>query len=85
KQEDPTTTPVEEDPTTTPVEEDPTTTPAEVEPTTTPADNTPTTTPGDSADTEPTQGGGCGGFVALGVIACVIPAAVVICSKKKED
>ena len=85
KQEDPTTTPVEEDPTTTPVEEDPTTTPAEVEPTTTPADNTPTTTPGGSADTEPTQGGGCGGFVALGVIACVIPAAVVICSKKKED
>ena len=29
--------------------------------------------------------GGCSGFVALGVIAAIIPAAAVICSKKKED
>ena len=26
--------------------------------------------------------GGCGGFVALGIMACIIPAAVVICKKK---
>ena len=29
--------------------------------------------------------GGCGGFVALGVVAATIPAAVVVCSKKIED
>ena len=26
--------------------------------------------------------GGCGGFVALGIMACIIPAAVVVCKKK---
>ncbi len=30
----------------------------------------------------PKSEGGCGGFVALGIIACVIPAAVVILKKK---
>ena len=33
----------------------------------------------------PKAEGGCGGFVALGIVACMIPAAVVICSKKKQD
>ena len=51
---------------------------------TTPVDTTtatPTTTP--TPDTEPTaNGGGCGGFVALGMMACIIPAAVVVCKKK---
>ena len=32
----------------------------------------------------PKNDGGCGGFVALGMIACIIPAAIVIC-RKKED
>ncbi len=58
-----------------------------------PADTT-TAAPDASADTTtaaPTteapkdDEGGCGGFVALGIIACVIPAAIVVCSKKKED
>ena len=30
----------------------------------------------------PTAEGGCGGFVALGVMACLIPAAVVVLKKK---
>ena len=25
---------------------------------------------------------GCGGFVALGIVACIVPAAIVICKKK---
>ena len=41
-----------------------------------PTTNAPTTTEA------PKSEGGCGGFVALGIIACVIPAAVVILKKK---
>ena len=48
-----------------------------------PTTNAPTT---EAPTTEaPKAEGGCGGFVALGIVACMIPAAVVICSKKKED
>ena len=43
---------------------------------------TPTTTLPEPGDTEPATAGGCGSFVALGIMACVIPAAVVICKKK---
>ena len=60
---------------------DTTTAAPEVADTTTaaPTTNAPTT------DKTEEPSGGCGSFVALGIIACVIPAAVVICSKKKED
>ncbi len=71
----PTTTPVETttaEPVTTPEE---TTTPA---PTTTP---TPVTTTTASTDDD---NGGCGSVVALGLMACMIPAAVVICRKKRD-
>ena len=44
-----------------------------------PTTNAPTT------DKTEEPSGGCGGFVALGIVACMIPAAVVICSKKKEN
>ena len=58
--------------------------PATEAPTTeTPATEAPTT---QAPTTEaPKAEGGCGGFVAMGIVACMIPAAVVICSKKKED
>lgn len=54
------------------------TTTAENVTTTTPVENTPTTT------TEPVEnnGGGCGGFVALGLVACIIPLAAVGFKKK---
>ncbi len=79
------TTPAE----TTPAETKPVeTTPAETEPTeTTPADNTPAETTPAPAPVEttpaPAEKGGCGSVVALGVIACLIPAAVVVCKKRK--
>ncbi|MBQ9079537.1 MAG: hypothetical protein IJY27_00520 [Clostridia bacterium] len=73
-----TTTPEPEVTTTKPVE---VTTPAEVEPTTTPSENTPTTTPAPTT-TEPTTSGGCGGLVTLGVVAALVPAAVIIKKKK---
>ncbi len=63
------------------------TTPAE---TTTVAPDTtvPTTTAPTVEDTPvttaPETSGGCGGSVVLGVMACIIPAAVVICKKKKQ-
>ena len=48
-----------------------------------PATEAPTT---EAPTTEaPKAEGGCGGFVAMGIVACMIPAAVVICSKKKEN
>ena len=30
----------------------------------------------------PKAEGGCGGFVALGIVACLVPAAIVVCKKK---
>ena len=42
------------------------------------------------AVTDPTTGGddkttgGCGSVVALSMMACIIPAAVVICKKKRD-
>ena len=68
-----------------PVTENPVTeAPATEAPTTeAPATEAPTT---EAPTTEaPKAEGGCGGFVAMGIVACMIPAAVVICSKKKED
>ena len=62
-----------------------TTTAEPVDEPTTPADTTtaaPTTTP--APTTEPTEpSGGCGSFVALGMMAWIIPAAVVVCKKRK--
>ena len=53
------------------------TTPAE----TTPAPTTPDeTTPADVE--QPGESKGCGGVIALGIIACIIPAAVVVLKKK---
>ena len=51
------------------------------------ADTTTAAAPTTEAPTTeaPKAEGGCGGFVALGIVACMIPAAVIICSKKKED
>ena len=44
-----------------------------------PETNAPETTP---ADTTPVESAGCSSFVALGIIACIIPAAVVVFKKK---
>ena len=60
-----------------PVVEDTTT--AQTPVTDVPVTNAPETTP---ADTTPAEDNGCGGFVALGIIACIIPAAVVVLKKK---
>ena len=43
----------------------------------------PETTPAPDTDAPKTDDG-CGGFVALGMIACIIPAAIVVL-KKRED
>ena len=57
------------------------TTPAETPDETTPAPTTPTeTTPAE--ETTPVENKGCGSIVALGIIACIIPAAIVVCKKK---
>lgn len=78
--------------------ETPTTTPEPVEtttaaPTTTPAVTTtaaPTTTPKDTTTAKPADSttatpakSGCGSVVALGLIACLLPAAVIVCRKKR--
>ncbi len=71
---------------TTPVETTPVETTTEAPDVTTPAPTTDVTTPA-PADTTTAAGttekGGCGSVVALGLIACLMPAAVVICRKKK--
>lgn len=87
------TTPVEtttETPVTTP---EPTETSTEA-PETTPeptetSTETPTTTPKDTSTAKPSDSttatpekSGCGSVVALGLIACLLPAAVVVCRKK---
>ena len=84
--------PVETEPTETePTETEPTETePTETEPTetepSTPTETEPTTptetTPAGGDDKEPS--GGCGSVVALSILACMIPAAVVICKKKRN-
>ena len=62
-------------------------------PETTPADEVPETTVAPTTDAPTTEAptteapatsGGCGGFVTMGIMACVIPAAVVIIKKKKQ-
>ncbi len=67
--------------------------PAETTPveTTTPApapgdDTTPAPAPGDDTTPAPKddEKGGCGSVVALSILACMIPAAVVICKKKRD-
>ena len=75
--------PVEDETTPAPVEDE--TTPAEQTPVeTTPAPTTPTeTTPAPTVDDKPAKSG-CGSVVALSVLACMIPAAVVICKKKRD-
>lgn len=79
-----TTTPAPEADTTPAPEAD--TTP-EPEADTTPAPEADTTpAPAAPADTTPApteEKGGCGSMVALGVIACLAPAAIVVCKKRK--
>ena len=75
------TTPAPVETTPAPVE----TTPAPVETTPAPAETTPA--PADKpAETTPAPAakGGCGSVVALSILACMIPAAVVICKKKRD-
>lgn len=67
--------------TTTPKEADTTTAP-KVDAETSTVAPTPGTTTAKPADTTPAKSGGCGSVVALGLIACILPAAVVVCRKK---
>ena len=65
----------------------PETTPAdEVPVTTAPTANDTTASTGDDTPvtTAPATSGGCGGFVAIGIMACLIPAAVVVIKKKEQ-
>ena len=84
--EEVTTTPA---PDTTPAPVEDETTPAPVEDETTPAEQTPTeTTPAPTTPAETTPAPapakkGCGSVVAMSVLACLIPAGVVICKKRK--
>lgn len=71
-------TPVETEPT--PVETEPT--PTETEPTPTETEPTPTETEPTPVDTQPQAQGGCGSVAALSVLACLIPAALIIKKKK---
>ena len=76
------TTPAPVETTPAPVE----TTPAPVETTPAPVETTPTPAPAETTPAPtPDPKGGCGSVVALGVLACLIPAAAVTCFKKKED
>ena len=77
------TTPEPDDDVTTPEPDDDVTTPApDDQPTeTTPATQTPADTTPAPKDPEKK---GCGSVVALSVLACMIPAAVVICKKKRD-
>ena len=88
--------PVEEEPVETePTETEPTETePTETEPTETEPTETEPSTPTETEPTTPTETtpaggddkptGGCGSVVALSILACMIPAAVVICKKKRD-
>ena len=76
--------PTTEAPTTeAPVTEAPTTdAPATEAPTTdAPATEAPTTN-APTTEAPKTDDGGCGGFVALGIVACLIPAAIVVLKKR---
>ena len=70
--------------TTTAAPETDTTTAAPEAETTTAAPETTTAAPTTNAPTTeaPKSEGGCGGFVALGIVACLIPAAIVVCKKR---
>ncbi len=78
--EDTTPAPIETTPapvdTTTAEPQDTTTTPAD---TTTPAPSTPDTTTAASNEKS-----GCGSVVALGLVACIMPVAVIIAKKKRD-
>lgn len=80
-----TTTPAPVETTPAPVEtttEAPTTTPAADTTTEKPADTT-AAKPADTTTAKPSdEKKGCGSLVALGLIACAVPAALVICRKK---
>ena len=80
---DTTAAPETEAPATEPVTEAPTTdAPATEAPVTeAPATEAPVTE-APATEAPKSDEGGCGGFVALGIMACIIPAAVVVCKKK---
>ena len=67
--------------TTTPADT-PTTAPTESEVTTAPTESSNTTVGNETTATQ--NNGGCTGFVTFGMMACIIPAAVVILKKKKQ-
>ena len=66
---------------TTPAAEE--TTPAPVETTPAPVETTPAPAPAETTPAPAPAKKGCGSVVALGVLACLIPAAVVVCKKRK--
>lgn len=76
------TTPEPSKDTTTPAPD--TTTPAPTQDTTTaePAKDTTAPAAKDTTTAAPSEKKGCGSLVALGLIACIMPAAVVVCRKK---
>ena len=85
------TTPVDTDP----VDEPDVTTPVETDPIDEPDVTTPSEGDDDTTTPPPAQGdtttpapkdpeSGCGSVVALSILACMIPAAVVICKKKRD-
>ncbi len=78
------TTPAETTPAeTTPAETTPAeTTPVETTPAPAPVETTPAPAPVETTPA-PAEKGGCGSVVALGILACLIPAAVVVCKKRK--
>lgn len=75
--------PTPDNPTTTPTD---TTTekPSETTPTPTKDTSTPAPTQNTTTEKPADPKGGCGSVVALGLMACVIPAAVVVAKKKKD-
>ena len=78
-----TTVPATEAPATEPVTEAPETEAPTTEAPTTEAPTTEApTTAAPTTEAPKDDEGGCGGFVALGIIACVIPAAIVVCKKR---
>lgn len=68
--------------TTTPAPKE-TTTPAPDDSTTAPKDTT-TAAPKDTTTAGKSEKSGCGSAVALGLVACIIPAAAIIVKKKKD-
>lgn len=68
--------------TTTPADKDTTSAPTGKDTTPAPSGSTTTTAPADKTTTAAPSEGGCGSVVALGLMACLIPAAVIVCRKK---